>query len=84
MSRKLVAGIDSSTQSVKIVVRDADTGELMREVRAAHPDGTEVNPELWWQALESIARQALEGVSAVSVAPHFYGMTLAPRNRALT
>ena len=74
MSRKLVAGIDSSTQSVKIVVRDADTGELIREARAAHPDGTEVNPELWWQALESIAPQALEGVSAVSVAAQQHGM----------
>ena len=74
MSRKLVAGIDSSTQSVKMVVRDADTGELIREARAAHPDGTEVNPELWWQALGSIAPQALEGVSAVSVAAQQHGM----------
>ena len=30
MTRKLVAGVDSSTQSVKIVVRDAETGELVR------------------------------------------------------
>ncbi|MEY3531753.1 MAG: hypothetical protein RLY68_755, partial [Actinomycetota bacterium] len=38
MSRKLVAGVDSSTQSVKIVVRDAVTGELIREGRGTHPD----------------------------------------------
>ena len=30
----LVAGVDSSTQSVKVVVRDAETGVLVREGRA--------------------------------------------------
>ena len=29
----LVAGIDSSTQSCKVVIRDADSGELVREGR---------------------------------------------------
>src|SRR5699024_5568738 len=47
----LVAGIDSSTQSCKIVVCDAETGTLVREARAAHPDGTEVHPHAWWRAL---------------------------------
>jgi len=37
----LVAGIDSSTQSCKVVIREADGGALVREGRAAHPDGTE-------------------------------------------
>ena len=41
----LVAGVDSSTQSCKVVVRDAVTGELIREGRAPHPDSTEVDPE---------------------------------------
>ena len=36
----LVAGVDSSTQSCKVVVRDAETGKLLREGRASHPDGT--------------------------------------------
>ena len=49
----LVAGIDSSTQSCKGVVRDADTGELVRSGRAGHPDGTEVDPRDWWRALET-------------------------------
>ncbi len=40
----LVAGIDSSTQSCKIVVRDAESGRLVREGRAPHPPGTEVAP----------------------------------------
>jgi xylulokinase len=72
--RLLVAGVDSSTQSVKIVVRDAQTGELVREARAPHPDGTEVNPIAWWDALNSIVSETLEGVSAISVAGQQHGM----------
>ena len=76
MSEKqsLVAGIDSSTQSVKVVVRDAYTGALVREARAPHPEGTEVDPRAWWSALESILPQALDGVSAISVAGQQHGM----------
>ena len=51
----LVAGVDSSTQSCKVVVRDAETGALVREGRAAHPDGTEVHPDAWWRALTEAA-----------------------------
>ncbi len=52
----LVAGVDSSTQSCKVVIRDAATGALVRTGRAAHPDGTEVDPDAWWRALsEAIA-----------------------------
>ena len=50
--QKLVAGVDSSTQSVKLVIRNAVTGELVRSGRATHPDGTEVNPTLWADALD--------------------------------
>jgi xylulokinase len=71
----LVAGIDSSTQATKVVVRDADTGALVREGRAPHPDGTEVDPAHWWQAL----RQATDGgllddVAAVAVGAQQHGM----------
>jgi len=31
--RTLVAGVDSSTQSTKVVVCDADTGEVLRQAR---------------------------------------------------
>ena len=40
----LVAGVDSSTQSCKVVVRDAESGALVRSGSAAHPEGTEVDP----------------------------------------
>lgn len=77
MSRRLVAGVDSSTQSTKVVVRDADTGELLREGRAPHPAGTEVDPAAWWAALgAATADGLLEGVEAVAVAAQQHGLVL--------
>ncbi|MEU0877280.1 xylulokinase [Lentzea sp. NPDC005914] len=72
----LVAGVDSSTQSCKVVVRDAETGRLVREGRAAHPDGTSVHPSHWWTALQSALSDAggLDDVAAVSVAGQQHGM----------
>ncbi|RDI17157.1 xylulokinase [Lentzea flaviverrucosa] len=72
----LVAGVDSSTQSCKVVVRDAETGRLVREGRAAHPDGTEVHPSHWWSALQSALADAggLDDVAALSVAGQQHGM----------
>ncbi len=72
----LVAGIDSSTQSCKVVVRDATTGALVRQGRAAHPDGTEVQPDHWWRALQAALEEAggLDDVAAVSVGGQQHGM----------
>ncbi|MET0955552.1 MAG: FGGY family carbohydrate kinase, partial [Cryobacterium sp.] len=74
----LVAGVDSSTQSCKVVVRDADTGALVRTGRATHPVGTEVDPAAWWDALLVAIQDAggLEGVAAVSVAAQQHGMVV--------
>lgn len=72
----LVAGVDSSTQSCKVVVCDADTGEVVRKGRAAHPGGTEIDPAAW----ESAARQAItaaggfDDVAAVAVGAQQHGM----------
>ncbi|RWZ52607.1 xylulose kinase [Labedella phragmitis] len=72
----LVAGIDSSTQSCKVVIRDAETGALVRDGRASHPDGTEVDPAAWWTALGDAAAAAggLDDVAAVAVAGQQHGM----------
>lgn len=72
----LVAGVDSSTQSCKVVVRDAETGELVRSGRAAHPDGTAVDPRHWWDALQVAVADAggLDDVDAVSVGGQQHGM----------
>ncbi|MGX9349076.1 xylulokinase [Microbacterium sp. KNMS] len=72
----LVAGIDSSTQSCKVVVRDLATGEIARTGRASHPDGSEVDPWHWWDALQSAIADAggLSDVDAVSIAGQQHGM----------
>ncbi|GAA1822286.1 xylulokinase [Agromyces salentinus] len=72
----LVAGVDSSTQSCKIVIRDAATGALVRSGRAPHPDGTEVDPAAWWGALLSAIGDAggLEGVEAIAIGGQQHGM----------
>ncbi|MBD1542901.1 xylulose kinase [Arthrobacter sp. IA7] len=77
----LVAGVDSSTQSCKVVVLDADTGALVREGRAGHPDGTEVHPDHWWRALSEAFDDAggFAGVSALSVGGQQHGMVLLDR-----
>lgn len=70
----LVAGVDSSTQSVKVVVRDAETGALVREARASHPDGTEVDPAAWVTALDQARDGLLDGVSALAIGGQQHGM----------
>ncbi|MFC6236421.1 xylulokinase [Longivirga aurantiaca] len=78
MGPSLVAGIDSSTQSCKVVVRDATTGALVRSGRAPHPDGTEVDPAAWEVALTAAIADAggLDDVGAVSVGGQQHGMVL--------
>ncbi|WP_273490491.1 xylulokinase [Gordonia otitidis] len=72
----LVAGVDSSTQSCKLVICDADSGEVVRSAGAPHPAGTEVHPDRWWDALRTAisAVGGLDDVDAVSVAGQQHGM----------
>lgn len=71
----LVAGVDSSTQSTKIVVCDAETGTVVRQGRAPHPDGTSVDPAHWWSAFEQAsAGGLLDGVEAIAVGGQQHGM----------
>ena len=74
----LVAGVDSSTQSVKVVIRDAATGQLVRSGRASHPAGTEVDPQSWWLALQEAIESAggLEDVSGISIGGQQHGMVV--------
>lgn len=78
MSATLVAGVDSSTQSCKIVIRDAATGALVRDAKASHPDGTEVHPKEWWRALGEVldAVGGLDDVAALSVGGQQHGMVV--------
>ncbi|MFI6602962.1 xylulokinase [Nonomuraea sp. NPDC050536] len=72
----LVAGVDSSTQNCKVVIRDADTGRLVRSGRAGHPPGTEVDPARWWEALQAAIAEAggLDDVAAIAIAGQQHGL----------
>ncbi|HWM58590.1 MAG TPA: xylulokinase [Pseudonocardia sp.] len=72
----LVAGVDSSTQSCTVVIRDAESGAPVRTGRAPHPPGTEVDPAAWWEALTAALVQAggLSDVDAIAVAGQQHGM----------
>ena len=82
MAEKLVAGVDSSTQSVKVVIRNAESGALIREGRAPHPDGTEVDPLHWKVALDKAidAAGGLNNVSAISIGGQQHGMVALDEN----
>ncbi len=73
---RLVAGVDCSTQATKVVVCDAETGAVLREGRAPHPDGTQVDPAEWWKAWEIASDGLLDGVEAISVGGQQHGMVL--------
>ncbi len=76
----LVAGIDSSTQSCKLEVRDADTGELVRSGQRPHsptvPPRSEQDPVEWWTALTSLLEEHGRDVRAISVAGQQHGMVV--------
>jgi xylulokinase len=77
-----VAGIDSSTQSCKIVIRDADSGALLRHASAPHPDATSVDPAAWEDALRRAIEQAggIDDVAAVAVGGQQHGMVCLDEN----
>lgn len=74
--RRLVAGVDSSTQSCKVVIADPDTGAIRRSGAAPHPEGTEVDPEAWWEALQLAVERAggFDDVAAISVSGQQHGL----------
>lgn len=77
----LVMGVDSSTQSTKVEVRDADTGALVATGRAPHPSTTpprsEQDPSAWWTALLSaIGQTGQKEIAAISVAGQQHGMVV--------
>jgi xylulokinase len=75
----LVAGIDSSTQSCKVVVCDADDGAVVAAGVAPHPPvsppRSEQDPRAWWSAFEAAwAAAGSPEVAALSVAGQQHGM----------
>ncbi|KEF17250.1 sugar kinase [Streptomyces rimosus] len=73
----IVAGLDSSSESTRIVVCDADTGAVIRQGYAPHPaeKGHEIDPQAWLMSLgEAAGNGLLEGVQAIGVSAQQHGM----------
>jgi xylulokinase len=79
----LVAGVDTSTQSTKVAIVDAETGAIVALGRAPHQvtgagGARETDPELWWQALRDALAQTGRGgeITAISVAGQQHGLVV--------
>jgi xylulokinase len=76
----LVAGVDASTQSCNLEVRDADSGALVRSGDRPHPPPvpprSEQDPSVWWDALSSLLDEHGREVAAISVAGQQHGMVV--------
>jgi xylulokinase len=77
----LVMGVDSSTQSTKVEVRDSDDGRLVATGSAPHPPTrpprSEQDPGAWWDALViAIGRTGERDIAALSVAGQQHGMVV--------
>lgn len=84
-ARRVVLGVDSSTQSCTVEIRLLDSGELIATGRAAHPVTTppvsEQDPNAWWQAFVHATRDALNAagdvdVVAISVGAQCHGLVM--------
>lgn len=80
---RVVAGVDSSTQSCKVELRSDDDFSLLATGTAPHPEATppssEQDPAAWWTAFVAAFRMALAQVSnaevvAISVAGQCHGL----------
>ena len=83
MSRDLVAGIDSSTQSCTVVLREFTDGRVIAQARKPHPvtvpPRSEQAPQAWWDALmEALAELAeyLPRIAALSVGGQGHGLVM--------
>jgi xylulokinase len=78
-SARLVAGVDSSTGSAKVEIRELDSGAVVARASAPHPTTTpprsEQDPAAWWSAFEQAwAGVGSPTVEAISVAGQQHGM----------
>jgi len=81
-------GVDSSTQSTKVEVRDADDGHLVARGRAPHPPAapprSEQAPVDWWDALVLAAgATGVRDVAALSIAAQQHGLVVLDRAGAV-
>jgi xylulokinase len=86
MGRNVVLGVDSSTQSTKVLAVDTDTGEVVARGQAPHVVSTgaarETDPEVWWRALgEALAQVGpyAAQAAAISVGGQQHGLVVLDR-----
>jgi xylulokinase len=72
----LVAGVDSSTQSTKVLLCQAEDGAVVARRSAPHPPGTECDPAAWWAALQQAGEGLLGRADAIAVAAQQHGMVV--------
>lgn len=72
----LVLGVDSSTQSTKALLVDADDGAVVARGSAVHPAGTSVDPTAWLRAFDEATAGLLERADAVAVGGQQHGMVV--------
>ncbi len=82
----LVAGVDSSTQSTKVEIRDLSTGAVVARASAPHtgttPPRSEQDPNDWWAAFTTAwAAVGAPDVAAISVAGQQHGMVVLDEQR---
>jgi xylulokinase len=70
----LVAGVDSSTQSTKVLLCRAEDGHVVGQGSAPHPGGSECDPDAWWAALRQAGDGLLSRADAIGVAGQQHGM----------
>ncbi len=89
-----IAGVDSSTQSTKVVLHDFESGRPVGTGSAPHPQTyppvSEQDPSVWWSALRRALRGAAESagvplseVVAISVAAQCHGLVALDRHGAV-
>ncbi len=79
MTRSVVLGVDSSTQSTKVLALDIETGEVVGTGRAPHTGEDIQSPEDWWHALRQSIRQVQDDdfeVMGLSAAGQQHGCVL--------
>jgi xylulokinase len=83
----LVAGVDSSTKSTKVVIVDIDDGTIVASATARHPSTTpprsEQDPQSWWRALSKAWSECgpiTRSVEAISIAAQQHGMVALDEN----
>lgn len=69
-----VLGVDTSTQSTKALLVDADDGTVIEHLSAPHPAGTSVDPRAWLAAYEATVAPLLRKAGAAAIGGQQHGM----------